>query len=147
MGGTVGQGMAGMMGNVFNQMNQNMPGMTPPGLPPQGAGAPPAMPGAGAPPPMPPPAPGAGAPPPAPGAPAAAQPVVQYAVSVEGQTYGPFDMNALGQMAGAGQINSQSMVWREGMAEWQQAGTVPELAPLFAGAAAPPQSPPPPPAQ
>ena len=128
MGGTIGQGMAGMMGNVFNQMNQNMPGMTPPGLPPQGAGAPgaapPPMPAAG-PPPAPPPAPGASAP-------------VQYAVSVDGQVYGPFDMNALAQMAGAGQINAQSMVWREGMAEWQQAGTVPELSQLFTIAPVPP---------
>ena len=140
MGGTVGQGMAGMMGNVFNQMNQNMPGMTPPGLPPQGAGAPPPMPDTGAPPPM----PGAGAVPPAPGA----APAFQFSVSVEGQTYGPFDMNALAQMAAAGQINAQSMMWREGMPAWQQAGTLPELAPLFA--AAPPQGgmpPPPPPVQ
>jgi hypothetical protein len=62
-------------------------------------------------------------------------------VSVDGQTYGPYDMNALAQMAGAGQINAQSMVWRQGMAGWQAAGTVPELAGLFAGAGAPPPPP------
>ena len=127
MGGTVGQGMAGMMGNVFNQMNQNMPGNTPPPMP--GAGAPPPMPGAGA------------APPPMPGA-APAAPALQFAVSVDGQTYGPFDMNALAQMAAAGQINAQSMMWREGMASWQAAGSLPELAPLFGGAATPPPPPP-----
>jgi len=139
MGGTVGQGMAGMMGNVFNQMNQQMPGMTPPPVPgAPGTGAPPPMPGTGAPPPM----PGAGAPPPMPGAPVAG---VQFSVSVDGQTYGPYDMNALAQLVGAGQVNAQSMVWREGMAQWQQAGTVPELASLFASAA-PSMPPPPPPA-
>ncbi|MCL2007971.1 MAG: SPFH domain-containing protein [Treponema sp.] len=127
MGSTVGQSMAGMMGNALNNMNQQMPGMTPPGLPPQGA---------------PPPIPGAAAPPP-PGAPVAAPPSLMFSVSVDGQVYGPFDMNALVQMAGAGQINAQSMVWREGMPAWQQAGAVPELAALFAGAS--PPSPPPPP--
>ena len=145
MGSTVGQGMAGMMGNVFNQMNNQMPGMNPPGLPPQtpgmpGAGTPPPMPGAG----TPPPAPGAaGAPPPMPGAAAP----VQYTVSVEGQNYGPFDMNALSQMAAAGQINAQSMVWRAGMADWQQAGMVPELSGLFGGAPPPPGTGMPPPIQ
>ena len=121
MGGAVGQGMAGMMGNVFNQMGQQMPGMAPPGA------APPPIPGAGGPPPLP-----------------ASQPALQFNVSVNGQTYGPYDMNALTQMAGAGQINAQSLVWRQGMAQWQMAGTVPELAPLFAAAGAPPPPPPPP---
>jgi hypothetical protein len=119
MGGAVGQGMAGMMGNVFNQMGQQMPGQTPP-----------PMPG------------GAGAPPPVPGAPAA--PAVQFSVSVNGQNYGPYDMNAMAQMAGTGQLTAQSLVWRQGMPGWQAAGTVPELAQFFAGAGAPP---PPPPAQ
>jgi hypothetical protein len=64
-------------------------------------------------------------------------------VAVNGQTFGPYDMNTLSQMAMQGQFNTQSMVWRQGMAGWQAAGTVPELAPLFAGAAAPPPPPPP----
>jgi membrane protease subunit (stomatin/prohibitin family) len=109
MGSTVGQGMAGMMGNVFNQMGQQLPGMTPPPMP--------------------------GTPPPIPGAP------LQFSVAVNGQTYGPYDMNALSQMVSAGQFNAQSMVWRDGMAGWQTAGTVPELAPLFAGSGAPPPPP------
>jgi membrane protease subunit (stomatin/prohibitin family) len=123
MGGAVGQGMAGMMGNVFNQMGQGMPqipGQTPPPIP--GGPVP-------------------GGPPPIPGAP----PALQFSVAVNGQTFGPYDMNALSQMAAQGQFNAQSMVWRQGMAGWQAAGTVPELAPLFAGASAPPPPPPPPP--
>ncbi|MDR3123792.1 MAG: DUF4339 domain-containing protein [Treponema sp.] len=125
MGGAVGQGMAGMMGNVFNQMGQQMPGMTPPPMP--GAGVPPPMPGA------PPPVPGA---PPVPEAPP--PPQFQFSVALNGQTYGPYDMNSLSQLAAAGQFNAQNQVWRQGMAGWQAAGTVPELAPLFAGAPPPP---------
>ncbi|GHU70441.1 hypothetical protein FACS189450_04890 [Spirochaetia bacterium] len=112
MGSTVGQGMAGMMGNVFNQMGQSMPqvpGQTPPPMP-------------GVPPPL----------------------NLQFSVAVNGQTFGPYDLNVLSQMAGAGQFNAQSMVWRQGMAAWQAAGTVPELAPLFAGTGTPPPPPPPP---
>jgi hypothetical protein len=132
MGGAVGQGMAGMMGNVFNQMGQQIPGQTPPPMP--GAPPPGGMPGS------PPPAPGAApaAPPPLPPSPA-----LQFSVAVNGQTYGPYDMNALAQMKQAGQFTAQSMVWRDGMAGWQAAGTVPELAPLFAAAGAPPPPPPP----
>jgi hypothetical protein len=118
MGGAVGQGMAGMMGNVFNQMGQGMPQV--PGQ-------------------MPPPIPGAA--PPVPGAPPP-QPVLQFSLAVNGQTFGPYDMNALSQMAAQGQFNAQSMVWRQGMAGWQAAGTVPELAPLIVGAPPPPPPPP-----
>jgi hypothetical protein len=135
VGGAMGQGMAGMLGNAFNQMGQQQQAsMTPPGMPGPPPGMPPQMPGAGAPPPM----PGAGAPPPMPGA----APAYQFSVSVNGQTYGPYDMGALTQMAGAGQINAQSMVWRQGMAGWQEAGTVPELAQLFRSGAPPPPPPP-----
>ncbi|GHV11274.1 hypothetical protein FACS189491_02210 [Spirochaetia bacterium] len=118
VGGAMGQGMAGMMGNVFGQMGQMVPGQTPPAMPP-----------------------GAGAPPPIPGAPTLPQ-SVSFSVAVNGQTYGPYDMNALSQMTAAGQLNAQSMVWRQGMPGWQAAGTVPELAGLFAGAGAPPPPPP-----
>jgi hypothetical protein len=118
MGGAVGQGMAGMMGNVFNQMGQQMPGQTPP------------------------PMPGSVTPPPVPGGSPPAAPAMQFSVSVNGQNYGPYEMNALAQMAQAGQLNAQSMVWRQGMAAWQAAGTVPELAALFAGGAPPPPPPP-----
>jgi membrane protease subunit (stomatin/prohibitin family) len=120
MGGAVGQGMAGMMGNVFNQMGQGMQSM--PQVPGQ---TPPPMPGGGAPPPQ------------------SAAPAMQFSVSVNGQNYGPYDMNAMAQMVQAGQLNAQSQVWRQGMPGWQAAGTVPELAQLFAGASAPPPPPPP----
>jgi hypothetical protein len=120
MGNAVGQGMAGMMGNVFNQIGQQIPGQTPPPMP-------------GAPPPVAAPA----APPPPPAA-------SSYSIAVNGQTTGPYDMNTLMQMKQAGQFTAQSVVWKQGMAGWLAAGTVPELAPLFAAAAGAPPPPPPP---
>jgi len=71
-------------------------------------------------------------------------PVVQYNVAVNGQTTGPFNMDQLKQMVQSGQLTNKSMVWKNGMAGWVEAGTVQELAVLFAPGAPPP---PPPPAQ
>jgi len=73
-------------------------------------------------------------------------PVVQYNVAVNGQTTGPFNMDQLKQMVQSGQLTNKSMVWKNGMAGWVEAGTVQELAVLFAPGA-PPPPPPPPPAQ
>ena len=76
------------------------------------------------------------APPPMPGA-------VNYMVAVNGQQYGPFNMQQLQQMVQSGQFNAQSYVWKQGMANWEVAGNVPELAGLF-GAVPPPMPPTPP---
>ncbi|GHV79290.1 hypothetical protein AGMMS49944_10810 [Spirochaetia bacterium] len=79
--------------------------------------------------------------------PAQSAPQLQFSVAVNGQACGPYNLNMLSQIAAQGQLNAQSLVWRQGMADWQAAGTVPELAGLFAGAGAPPPPPPlPPPA-
>ena len=80
------------------------------------------------------------APPPIPGAAA-----FQYFVAVNGQQAGPFAVSVLQQMQMAGTFNSASVVWRQGMAEWQSAGTLPELAQIFVPSAPPPFPPPPPP--
>jgi hypothetical protein len=69
-------------------------------------------------------------------------PVIAYSVAVNGQTTGPFDMNALAQMAAAGQLTAQTQVWKPGMAGWAAAGTVQELAQVFASAPPPPPPPP-----
>jgi hypothetical protein len=63
---------------------------------------------------------------------------LRFNVTVNGRICGPYNMAALAQMAAQGQINGQSMVWRPDMADPQAAETVPELAPLFAGAETPP---------
>jgi membrane protease subunit (stomatin/prohibitin family) len=111
MGGALGGQMAGMMGNMMQGIQQ----------PPGGTPAVPGMPGQGMAPPPP--------------------PLVQYNVAVNGQTTGPFDLNALTQMAQSGQLTPQSQVWKQGMAGWTAAGTVQELAGLFAQNVPPPPPP------
>lgn len=67
---------------------------------------------------------GTAAPPPMPGA-------TQYTVAINGQQYGPYNMQQMQQMAQSGQINAQTLVWAQGMPQWAAAGSVPELAQLF----------------
>lgn len=59
-------------------------------------------------------------------------PTVAYHVAVNGQATGPFDISVLTQMAAAGQLTADSLVWKNGMAQWAKAGTVDELKNLFA---------------
>lgn len=54
-----------------------------------------------------------------------------YHVAVKGQAAGPFDISTLKQMATAGQFTADSMVWKNGMAQWEKAGAVDELKDLF----------------
>ena len=82
------------------------------GLPP----APPAMPGATPPPPPPPPPP-------------AQELKVFY--SVNGQTLGPLNGEQLKAKIAAGEIGRQTLVWMEGMTDWQAAATVAAVAPLL----------------
>lgn len=72
-------------------------------------------------------------PPPIPG-------VVKFFIAANGQQYGPFEMPQLQQMAQQGQLTRESMVWKEGMANWAAAAAVPELSSLF-GAVPPPPPP------
>lgn len=70
-------------------------------------------------------------------------PNIQYYVYANGQQSGPFNMQQLQQMVQNGQFTTQSSVWKQGMANWEQAGNVAELSTLFTPAAGP--TPPPPP--
>ena len=65
---------------------------------------------------------------------------LQYSVSLNGQTAGPFNLAQLQQMTQSGQLTKQTHVWKTGMANWELAGNVAELQGLFA------TMPPPPPA-
>ena len=65
----------------------------------------------------------------------AAVPQVQYYIGINGQQYGPCDWNKLQQLVQQGQFTQQSYVWKNGMAQWEFAGNVAELAPLFQGTA------------
>lgn len=59
-------------------------------------------------------------------------PLPMYYMVVNGQATGPFDMNALAQMAAAGSLLAGSLVWKAGMPAWAKADTVDELKGLFA---------------
>lgn len=65
-------------------------------------------------------------------------PNVQYHISVNGQQMGPFQMPQLQQMAQSGQLTQQTYVWKPGMANWEFAGNVSELASLFSMGTPPP---------
>jgi len=69
-----------------------------------------------------------------------ATPQVSYMIGVNGQQAGPFDWNQLQQLVQQGQLTQQTYVWKQGMANWEFAGQVQELQPLFMNAA-PPQMP------
>lgn len=63
--------------------------------------------------------------------------MAQYYLAVNGKQVGPLEVN---QLISSG-MTRDSLVWTDGMPNWAQAGTVPELAHLFA---APPAAPVPP---
>ena len=65
----------------------------------------------------------------------------QFHVAVSGQASGPFAEPVLKQMVAAGTLTAASLVWRTGMAGWQAASTVAELAALFTSATPPPPLP------
>lgn len=69
---------------------------------------------------------GAAVPPPMPGA-----VNITYMISINGQQYGPYNMQQLQQLVQNGQMNNQTYVWKQGMANWEIAANVPELASLF----------------
>lgn len=99
MGGAVGSGMAGMMGNMMQGLGLQQP--------------------------VPPPA-----------------PRVAFMVSVGGTQAGPYRLDQLGQFVASGEFTQQTYVWKQGMANWERAGNVQELAPLFLA-----NTPPPPPTE
>lgn len=78
---------------------------------------------------------GGGCPPPPP-------PTQQYYVYANNQQSGPFDIAQLKQQVAAGTLNKQTYVWKDGMAGWAAAGTVPELACIFMTGTPPPPPPP-----
>jgi membrane protease subunit (stomatin/prohibitin family) len=79
----------------------------------------------------------AGAPPAPPPLPGAA-----WHVAVNGQTMGPFAPEQLRSGVGTGELTAATLVWAPHLAGWTAAGSVAELAPLFAKPAAPPPPPP-----
>ena len=58
-------------------------------------------------------------------------PTAAYHVAVNGHATGPYAISVLAQMAAAGHLTADSLVWARGMAQWAKAGTVDELKALF----------------
>lgn len=58
-------------------------------------------------------------------------PATTYHVAVNGQATGPFDMAALTQMAAAGRLTGDSLLWKVGMSEWAKAETIMEIQPIL----------------
>ncbi len=59
-------------------------------------------------------------------------PTAAYHIAVDGQATGPYDLRVLQQMAATGQLKTDSLVWKTGMAAWTKAGETDELKRLFA---------------
>jgi membrane protease subunit (stomatin/prohibitin family) len=58
-------------------------------------------------------------------------PIVQFHVVVNGAQAGPFTLQQLQVMAGSGQLDKTSLVWKAGMPGWLTAETQAELVSLF----------------
>ncbi|MFA7059266.1 MAG: SPFH domain-containing protein [Pedobacter sp.] len=63
--------------------------------------------------------------------PPAPPPHVQYFVVLNGQQTGPFDAALLQQMTQSGQLTRETLIWKQGMANWTAAGQLTELAEIF----------------
>lgn len=101
MGMAMGGAMGSQMAGMMNGFGQPQQPMGQP-TPPMGGATPPPMPGS-----------------------------VQYMVAINGQQYGPYNVQQLHQMAQSGQINASVLVWAQGMPQWVAITAVPELAQLF----------------
>ena len=69
-------------------------------------------------------------------------PTVQYNVSINGQSTGPYNLQQLQQLVQNGQLTTQTHVWTQGMTNWDIVANVSELMPLFQQSQAPPPPPP-----
>ena len=102
-GALAGAGLGMGLGMASQMMNQQNPPAMPTNTPAAG----------GAPPPLP------------------TQQAVAFFAGIGGQQAGPFDLPTLQQKLQAGEITGDTLVWRQGMAQWTKASEVPELASLF----------------
>ncbi|MGB3467712.1 MAG: SPFH domain-containing protein [Cyclobacteriaceae bacterium] len=55
----------------------------------------------------------------------------QFFVAVNGQQTGPFDMNAITGKIQAGELSKETLVWKQGMSNWEPAGSVSDLTEQF----------------
>jgi membrane protease subunit (stomatin/prohibitin family) len=55
----------------------------------------------------------------------------QWYAGIEGQQVGPMTQESLQQMIQQGRITPDTLIWKQGMAGWEPASRIPELANLF----------------
>jgi hypothetical protein len=55
-----------------------------------------------------------------------------FFTGVGGKQQGPFSLAALREQVASGALTRDTLVWKKGMVNWQLAGNVDDLAPLFA---------------
>jgi membrane protease subunit (stomatin/prohibitin family) len=110
-GGFIGMGLGG---NFAGAMGQQMAGAS---AAPAGPGMPPSLGGA---------ATGAGVP---------------FFLAINGKQAGPFEFMLLRSKVMSGELKPETLVWRQGMANWAAAKDVPELTSVLAGGSPPPPVP------
>jgi membrane protease subunit (stomatin/prohibitin family) len=59
-------------------------------------------------------------------------PAAGFFAAIGGKQQGPFDLGALQQQAAQGGLTRETLVWKQGMAQWTPAGQVAELSAVFA---------------
>lgn len=64
-------------------------------------------------------------------------PAAAYHVVSDGKAIGPFAIPVLAEMVASGQFNADSLVWINGMTQWEKAGVVDDLKSLFANSMPP----------
>lgn len=60
-------------------------------------------------------------------------PTEGFFVAIGGQQAGPFNLTQIKQMAVERKVDRDSLVWKEGMAAWAAAASLPDVAAVFAG--------------
>lgn len=65
-------------------------------------------------------------------------PKIEYFVTLDGQQAGPFDIPAIQQMIGNGKVSKETLVWKNGLANWLPAKDASELTDLFPKTVTPP---------
>ena len=58
-------------------------------------------------------------------------PTISYYVAINGQAQGAFPLEVLKQMQQNGQLTKETLVWKQGMANWEKSGNVEDLQELF----------------
>jgi len=65
-------------------------------------------------------------------------PTVAYHVAVDGKAEGPYNLDQLKNLVLTGKLTAETLVWKQGMQEWEKAGDQQDLASVFNAGAVPP---------